>query len=64
MNKLLTLCAVLLSSMSWAQRSLPSDTLSIKTDRIRVGSEWLDYSVEVGTQPVWDTDGSTIAYLQ
>jgi carboxypeptidase C (cathepsin A) len=64
MNKLLTLCAVLLSSMSWAQRSLPPDTLSIKTDRIRVGSEWLDYSVEVGTQPVWDTDGSEIAYLQ
>ncbi|MGA0942242.1 MAG: S10 family serine carboxypeptidase-like protein, partial [Flavobacteriaceae bacterium] len=64
MNKLLTLCAVLLSFMSWAQRSLPPDTLSIKTDRIRIGSEWLDYSVEVGTQPVWDTDGSEIAYLQ
>lgn len=55
---------LLVSALSFAQRSLPSDTLSIKSDRIRVGNEWLDYTVEVGTQPVWDTDGSEIAYLQ
>jgi carboxypeptidase C (cathepsin A) len=64
MKNLFTLCALSIAALSMAQRSLPSDTLSIKNDRIRVGSEWLDYSVEVGTQPVWDTDGSEIAYLQ
>jgi len=64
MKRILTLCALIMAGTAVAQRSLPADTLTIKTDRIRVGSEWLEYSVEVGTQPVWDTDGSEIAYLQ
>jgi len=64
MKKLFVLGFILSSMGLIAQRSLPSDTLMVKEDRIRIGNSWLEYTVEVGTQPVWDTDGSEIAYLQ
>ena len=64
MKKLFVIGFILSSMGLIAQRSLPSDTLMVKEDRIRIGNSWLEYTVEVGTQPVWDTDGSEIAYLQ
>ena len=64
MKKLFVLGFILSSMGLIAQRSLPSDTLMVKEDRIRIGNSWLEYTVEVGTQPVWDNDGSEIAYLQ
>ena len=64
MKKLFVLGFILSSMGLIAQRSLPSDTLMVKEDRIRIDNSWLEYTVEVGTQPVWDTDGSEIAYLQ
>ena len=64
MKKLFFFSLFLSSILLNAQRSLPSDTLVVKEDRIRIDNSWLEYTVEVGTQPVWDTDGSEIAYLQ
>lgn len=48
---------------SFAQRSLPADTLLVSQGQVTVKGKNVPYTVKTGTMPVWDKDGKASASL-
>jgi carboxypeptidase C (cathepsin A) len=64
MKKLFFALAIGLStSLLWAQRTLAEDTKVITNHTLNTGSSQWAYTAETGTQPVWDSQGKSIANL-
>ncbi len=51
------------TSLLWAQRTLVEDTKVITNHTLNTGSSQWAYTAETGTQPVWDSQGKSIANL-
>ncbi len=60
---LLLACLFLTSSITAQKRSLPLDTIVTTEHRVTINGVNISYTVQTGTQPVWDELGNPIASL-
>ncbi|MDH3652307.1 MAG: carboxypeptidase, partial [Saprospiraceae bacterium] len=66
MMKKLLHCLILMSLVASTQaqdRMLPSDTMIVTNHEVNVRGQRIPYEATVGTQPVWNDSGKTIASL-
>jgi carboxypeptidase C (cathepsin A) len=65
MNKtIITLLLLVFVQLAFAQnRTIPIDTTIITQDRVTINGTPINYTVNTGTQPVWDDAGKPIATL-